>query len=101
MGHAAGHGGVTRRLWSRQRQEHRRSPGDHAEARLQRRQTAADQDPDPEPADLSRSRRDSDRSAQEDLHCQRTRHSRHPALVRAAGEEGLHDRVEFDRRQRR
>ncbi len=47
--------------------------------------TAADQDPDPEPADLSRSRRDPDRPAQEDLHRQRTRHSRHAALVRAAG----------------
>ena len=65
--------------------EHRRGAGDHAEARLQRRQTAADQDPDPEPADLSRSRGDPGRPAQEDLHRRRTRHSRHAALVRAAG----------------
>ena len=32
---------------------------------------------------------------------ERTRHSRHAALVRAAGEEGLHDRTERHRRQRR
>ena len=38
-------------------------------------------------------RRDPDRPAQEDLHRRRTRHSRHPALVRAAGQEGLHDRT--------
>ena len=45
--------------------------------------------------------RDPDRPAQEDLHCQRTRHSRYAALVRAAGEEGLHDRIERHRSQRR
>ena len=68
MGHAAGNGGVADGLRPRQRQEHRGSAGDHAEARLQRRQAAADQDPDAEPADLSRSRGDRDRPAQEDLH---------------------------------
>ena len=43
----------------------------------------------------------SDRPAQEDLHRRRTRHSRYAALVREAGEEGLHDRPERHRRQRR
>ena len=84
MGHAAGNGGVADRLWPGHRQEHRGSAGDHAEARLQRRQAAADQDPDPQPADLSRSRRDRRRPAQEDLHRRRTRHSRYAALVREA-----------------
>ena len=93
MGHAAGDGVVADRLWSRHRQEHRRSAGDHAEARLQRRQAAADQDPDPQPADLSRSRRHRHRPAQEDLHQRRARYSRHAALVHAAGEEGLHHRA--------
>ena len=86
MGHAAGNGGVADRLWSRHRQERRGSAGDHAEARLQRRKAAADQDPDPKPADLSRSRGDPDRPAQEDLHRRRAGHSRHAAMVREAGE---------------
>ena len=58
MGHAAGNGGSLTGYGPERRQEYRRSAGDHAEARLQRRQAAADQDPDAQSADLSRSRRD-------------------------------------------
>ena len=42
-----------------------------------------------------------DRSAQEDLHRRRTGHPRYAAMVRAAGQEGLHHRAERHRRQRR
>ena len=44
MGHAAGNGVVADGIWSRYRQERRGSASDHAEAWLQRCQTAADQD---------------------------------------------------------
>ena len=56
MGHAGRDGQFADRLWSRYREEHRRSAGHHGEARLQRRQAAADQDPDAQSSDLSRSR---------------------------------------------
>ena len=77
------------------------SAGDHAEARLQRGQAAADQDSDAEPADLSRPRGDPDRSAEADLHRRRARYPGYAALVRQARQEGLHHRAERHRRQRR
>ena len=55
-GMPAGDGGAADGLRPAYRQEHRGSPSHHAEARLQRRQAAADQDPDAEPSDLPRSR---------------------------------------------
>ena len=89
VGHAAGDGVVADRLRARRRKERRRGAGDHAEARLQRRQAAADQDPDPESADLSRSRRDPDRSAQEDLH----RRANSTFSTRRAGTRGWRRRI--------
>src|SRR5262249_9459887 len=58
----------------------------------------SDQAPAPKPADLSRSRRHRHRPAQEDLYQRRARHPGHAALVRAAAEEGLHDRPQRHRR---
>ncbi len=89
VGHAAGDGVVADRLWPRRREECRRGAGDHAEARLQRRQAAADQDPDPEPADLSRSRGDPGRPAQEDLH----RRANSTFSIRRAGTRGSRRRI--------
>ena len=66
------------------REEHRRRPGDHAEARLQRRQAAADQDPDPQSADLSRSRRDRRPTSSRRSTSTANSISRYAAMVRAA-----------------
>src|SRR6266851_4242057 len=101
MGHAAGNGVVADGVWSRHRRKYRASPRDHAEAWLQRCQAAGNQDSDAKSSELSRSRGDRHRSAQEDLHRRRAGYSGNAAMVCAARAEGLHDRIERHRRQRR
>ena len=81
VGHAAGDADDTARLRSRCREEPRRSPQDHGEARLRPGQAARGHGVDAQHPGLPRSGGDPDRPAEGDLHRRRARTDRDRQLV--------------------
>src|SRR5580704_8476293 len=92
VGHAGRDAGDPARLRPRRREEPRRGPRDHGEARLRARQAPPDQAIDPRHPGVARPGGAAELAIEGNLHRHRARHRRHDAVVPEGDAPRLHDR---------